>query len=119
MADKFLMVSMFITLTLVGMIPLWLAALVVGRDLVIVIGGLVYNWLFGAVELQPTGISKINTLLQLMLVLAVVSGAGYGWPREAWAIALGACVMVSTIVSGVDYVWQWGRKAYLSVADAT
>ncbi|MCH8930823.1 MAG: CDP-alcohol phosphatidyltransferase family protein [Proteobacteria bacterium] len=119
LADKFLMVSMFITLTLVGMIPLWLAALVVGRDLVIVIGGLVYNWLFGAVELQPTGISKINTLLQLMLVLAVVSEAGYGWPREAWAIALGACVMVSTIVSGVDYVWQWGRKAYLSVADAT
>ena len=34
-------------------------------------------------------------------------------------IALGACVMVSTIISGVDYVWQWGRKAYLSVADAT
>ncbi|MCH8895862.1 MAG: CDP-alcohol phosphatidyltransferase family protein, partial [Proteobacteria bacterium] len=89
------------------------------RDLAIVTGGLVYNWLFGAVQAQPTDISKLNTLLQLVLVMAVVSGAGYGWPAQSWVIALGACVMVTTIISGVDYVWQWGRKAYLSGVDAT
>lgn len=119
LADKFLMVSLFITLTLVGLIPPWLAALVVGRDLVIVIGGLVYNSSFGAVQPQPTDVSKLNTLLQLALVLAVVSGAAYGWPGQPWVIALGACVMVTTIISGVDYVWRWGRKAYLFGVDAT
>ncbi|MCH9025662.1 MAG: CDP-alcohol phosphatidyltransferase family protein [Proteobacteria bacterium] len=118
LADKFLMVSMFITLTLVGLIPLWLAVLVVGRDLAIVTGGLVYNWLFGTVQAQPTDISKLNTLMQLVLVMVVVSGAGYGWPGQSWVIVLGACVMVTTIISGVDYVWHWGRKAYLSGADA-
>ena len=119
LADKFLMVSMFITLTLVGLIPLWLAVLVVGRDLAIVTGGLVYNWLFGTVQAQPTDISKLNTLMQLVLGMVVVSGAGYGWPGQSWVIVLGACVMVTTIISGVDYVWHWGRKAYLSGADAT
>lgn len=118
LADKFLMVSMFITLTLVGLIPLWLAVLVVGRDLAIVTGGLVYNWLFGTVQAQPTDISKLNTLMQLVLVMVIVSGAGYGWPGQSWVIVLGACVMVTTIISGVDYVWHWGRKAYLSGADA-
>ena len=119
LADKFLMISMFITLTLVGLIPLWLAALVVGRDLVIVTGGVVYNWLFGAVQPQPTDVSKLNTLLQLVFVLVVVSGAAYGWPGEYWVIVLGASVMVTTIISGVDYVWQWSRKAYLSRVNAT
>ncbi len=119
LADKFLMVSTFITLTLIGLLPLWLAALVVGRDLVIVTGGVIYNWLFGAVQPQPTDISKLNTILQLVLVLVVVSGAGFGWPVDSWVIALGASVMVTTIISGVDYVWHWGRKAYLSGLDAT
>ncbi len=89
LADKFLMVSTFITLTLIGLLPLWLAALVVGRDLVIVTGGVIYNWLFGAVQPQPTDISKLNTILQLVLVLVVVSGAGFGWPVDSWVIALG------------------------------
>lgn len=119
LADKFLMVSVFITLALVDLIPVWLAALVVGRDLAIVTGGLVYNWLFGAVQPQPTNVSKLNTFLQLVLVLVVVAGAAYGWPGEPWVIAFGASVMVTTIISGADYVWQWSRKAYLSGADAT
>ena len=119
LADKFLMVSVFITLAVIDMIPIWLAALVVGRDLAIVTGGLVYNWLFGAVQPQPTNVSKLNTLLQLVLVLVVVAGAAYGWPGEPCVMWFGASVMVTTIVSGADYVWQWSRKAYLSGADAT
>ncbi len=119
LADKFLMVSVFIMLTLLDLIPLWLAMLVVGRDLIIVGGGLVYNSLFGKVQPQPTAISKLNTMLQLLLVIAVVSHAGYGWPNEGWVIGLGASVMVTTIISGADYVWAWGRKAYFSGADAT
>jgi cardiolipin synthase len=111
LADKLLLVSVFITLAWVGLVPVWLAAVAVTRDVVIGAGAGVYRWLFGPLEGRPTVPSKINTLVQLVFVIAVVWRAAFpGFPE--WAvIGLGALTLVTTVVSGVDYVATYIRKA--------
>lgn len=110
-ADKLLLVSVFITLTLLGMVPLWLAVAVVARDLVIGVGAGVYRWLFGPLEGHPTPPSKLNTVLQLAYVLAVVANAATPVLPGQLVITLGAAVLVTTVVSGTDYVMTYIRKA--------
>lgn len=111
LADKLLLVSVFITLAWVGLVPAWLAALAVTRDFVIGIGAGVYRWLFGPLDGRPTAPSKLNTLVQILFVIAVVWRAAFpGFPQ--WAVTtLGALVLVTTVVSGVDYVATYVRKA--------
>ena len=111
LADKILLVSVFITLACIGLVPAWLAAVAVTRDLVISFGAIAYLKLFGPVEGKPTVVSKLNTLLQLAYVIAVVWHAAFaGFPE--WAIlALGALVLVTTVVSGLHYVAIYIRKA--------
>ncbi|HZF17565.1 MAG TPA: CDP-alcohol phosphatidyltransferase family protein [Steroidobacteraceae bacterium] len=114
LADKLLLVTLFITLAIVGWIPVWLAVAAVSRDLVIAFGAMAYrNW-FGPIEGRPTTVSKINTGLQLIYVLAVIAARAYGLPSDAAAFAvtaLGAAVFVTTVVSGIDYVGRYWRKA--------
>jgi cardiolipin synthase len=110
-ADKLLVAAAFITLVCTGLVPLWLAAIVVLRDVVIVGGATAYNFLIGPVEGEPTRISKLNTALELLYVLLVLSRAAFGWPPENVLIVLGAAVLVTVVVSGIDYVWSWTRRA--------
>ncbi len=112
LADKTLLVTSFLCLVWVGLIPLWLLALVVGRDLVIVVGALAFHWLIGRYDMEPTWVSKLNTVLQITLVLALVLSNGLYVLPDMLLIGLlyGACL--TTILSGIDYVWTWGRKAY-------
>jgi cardiolipin synthase len=111
LADKILLVSVFITLAAIGLVPVWLAAVAVARDVVIGAGAGVYRWLFGPVEGRPTVPSKINTLVQLLYVIAVVWQAAFRSLPEWTVLGLGALVLVTTIVSGVDYVSTYVRKA--------
>ncbi len=111
-ADKLLLVSAFVTLTVLGLVPMWLAATVVLRDLVIGIGAAIYQRLFGAIEGRPTWPSKINTVFQLLYGLAVIAGEAAPAVVPAAAVTvLGATVFVTTVVSGVDYVRIYARKA--------
>ncbi len=111
LADKLLLVSVFITLAWVGLVPVWLATVAVARDVVIGVGAAVYRWLFGPLEGRPTVPSKLNTLVQLVFVIAVVWRAAFPDFPEWLIIVLGALVLVTTIVSGVDYVLTYVRKA--------
>ena len=111
LADKLLLVSVFITLACIGLVPVWLAAIAVLRDVVIGVGAGVYKWLFGPIEGRPTMPSKLNTLVQLLFVIAVVWRAAFE-DLPGWVIqGLGALVLVTTVVSGVDYVLTYTRKA--------
>lgn len=110
-ADKLLVAGSFVTLAVTGLLPAWLATLVVFRDIVIIGGATAYNFLIKPVEGEPTKISKLNTFLELFLVLFVLSRAGYGWPNHATIIVFGAGVFVTVVVSGVDYVWSWSKRA--------
>ena len=110
-ADKLLLVSVFITLTWLGLIPLWLAAVAVARDVIIGVGAWVYKEMFGPLEGRPTMPSKLNTLVQLLFVIGVVGRAAYPAVPEWLIVALGVMVFVTTVVSGVDYIRTYVRKA--------
>ena len=110
-ADKLLLVSVFITLTLLGLVPVWLAATVVARDLVIGIGAAVYKWLFGPIDGHPSRASKVNTVMQICYVIFVVASAATPAVPGAWVLALGAATFVTTVVSGADYTMIYIRRA--------
>ena len=112
LADKLLMVSSYITLGWLGLIPPWLVGLVILRDLVIVTGAVIYNARIEQVEATPSIVSKLNTLAQILLVLSVLfSQAVFGLPA-LWIDALIYSVVVTIVWSGVGYVWTWGRRAW-------
>lgn len=114
LADKILLVGVFITLAAMGWVPLWLAAVAVARDVVITAGAIIYNWLFGYPNGRPTWISKLNTLCQILFLLLIVAthamDATGVVPHTAVTI-LGALVFVTTVISGIDYVLTYSRKA--------
>ena len=68
LADKLLLVTGFFTLSMIQVLPWWLAVLVIGRDMVIVIGAYVYHRLFGPYDMQPSLLSKFNTLTQIVFL---------------------------------------------------
>ena len=110
-ADKLLITGLFITLAYMGQIPIWLAVIVILRDLVIVGGAVAYNFIVKPVPGEPTRISKLNTALQMLFVLFVLSRAGFDWPADITITVLGAAILVTVVISGVDYVLQWSRRA--------
>jgi cardiolipin synthase len=110
-ADKLLVAGTFLTLTYTQHIPVWLAAVVILRDVIIVGGATVYNFLVRPVQGEPTSISKLNTTLQLMFLLFVLSRAGFDWPEQISLTVLGAAVLITVVISGVDYVLSWSNRA--------
>jgi len=110
-ADKLLVAGTFITLAYAGFIPAWLAAVVVLRDVIIIGGATAYNFIVKPVQGEPTSISKINTVLELLFLVFVLSRAGFGWPDKITITILGAAILVTVVISGVDYVWSWGKRA--------
>jgi cardiolipin synthase len=111
LADKALLMSSFLVLGGLGLIPVWLVILVIFRDLTIVGGALYYHFSVEEVDAHPSLISKLNTLLQIMLVLLVVTDAGpYALPALLLQVLIWATGM-TTLVSGTLYVWVWTNKA--------
>ncbi len=110
-ADKLLLVVSFLCLGWLGQLPAWLVGLVILRDLVIVSGAAVYHLRVAPFEAEPMLISKANTVLQIILVLAVVARqAGAGLP--AGFVTVGVwLVAATTAASGVAYVIEWSRRA--------
>ena len=111
LADKLLLVTVFIVLAVIGTSPVWLSVIVVVRDVVIGVGALIFKWLFGPLNGRPTMISKVNTGVQLLYVLALIAHLGPGWPPRSVVVTLGAAVFVTTMISGVDYVITYSRRA--------
>lgn len=110
-ADKLLVAGLFIMLSVIGLIPIWLTATVLFRDVVIIGGAVAYNYLVQPVQGEPSRISKLNTVLQLLFLLFVLSRAAFDWPDQITITVLGAATFVTVVISGVDYVVQWSRRA--------
>jgi cardiolipin synthase (CMP-forming) len=119
MADKLLLISVFLLLTWYGLIPRALTSLVVARDVMIALGALAYRIGWGPLPLHggPKVSSKINTLLQLLYVLAVVARQGFGLPSRSVLAALALLTVGSIVVSGYVYVREIAQRA-LSLARA-
>ncbi len=111
-ADKLLMLVTTVLLAWHELVPIWLAIAIVARDIVIVAGALAYRLVIGRLQIAPTWLSKVNTFIELLVLLLVMAGAA-GWiAGGAWMAALFLIVFVSVVASGAQYVWLWGRKAY-------
>lgn len=105
-ADKALLVSMFVTLAAVGVLPDWLAILAVFRDLVIV-GGFMVMWqLSMPVKVKPLLISKLNTALQLLLLAVILLLEGFELQAPWLRALLIWTVAATTLGSGAAYVWK-------------
>jgi len=114
-ADKLNMLVATLALAWQELVPLWLAGAIVLRDVVIVTGALAYRATVGHLEIAPTWLSKINTVIEFTLLLVVMAGAT-GWiDVRGWIGAAFVLAGATVIASGVQYVWLWGRKAWREV----
>jgi cardiolipin synthase len=109
-ADKALLVSLYVTLAAIGVLPDALAILVVFRDVVIVGGVLVLAVLGHAVRIRPFLISKVNTAVQIVLVGVALLLDGFGLHAPMLMTALVWTVAATTFASGAAYVWWAARR---------
>ncbi|MBF0182886.1 MAG: CDP-alcohol phosphatidyltransferase family protein [Magnetococcales bacterium] len=110
LADKLLLLSGYITLTVLGLLPLWLTLLVVTRDVVIVGGAIVFRMVTGALRIEPLWISKWNTVNQMILLSWVMYTAD-GHFATLWLDGLIGITALTTLLSGGSYVMRWSRLA--------
>lgn len=116
LADKTLLVAGYLVLTWKGHLDYWLTMLVVGRDLLIVGGAILYQMVTNALRMEPLMISKINTVLQLVLLFLVLLTLNYQWPAPDVLTAATWLVCATTVISGVAYVLEWTRRATSKVS---
>ncbi|MHB1780851.1 CDP-alcohol phosphatidyltransferase family protein [Acidithiobacillus sp.] len=108
LADKILLVSAYVMLALLALVPFWLVLVVTFRDALIVGGYLVYTSLYGPVSMRPSRVSKFNTFTQILLVVFLLTERAFGFHVAHIQAALVFMVLVTTIASGGHYLWTWG-----------
>jgi len=117
-ADKMLLVTSFVTLAILGMIPSWLAVMVISRDFIILLGIAILSLMSVSYEIKPAIVGKITTALQIatiffaLLYKAVTHNFGYSWIIGlCWATAL------FTVISGLVYIIRGIRILNKSVPE--
>jgi cardiolipin synthase (CMP-forming) len=112
-ADKLLLMAAFLWLAFVGDVPPWLAALVIGRDLVIVCGAIAYHGLIGRFDAAPSPLSKLTTLVQIVFVLGELLRLSHliEVPDGVRAASIGVTAAL-TVASGLHYVVIWSARAW-------
>ena len=108
-ADKALLVTMYVTLATVNVIPDWIAILVVFRDIVIIGGVLLLRALGHPVAIRPLRISKLNTALQIFLIGLCLGLEGFDLHAPFLVLSVVWIVAASTLASGAAYVWDTVR----------
>ncbi len=111
LADKLTMLAVTLVLASQALIPLWLAAAIVVRDLVIMGGAIAFHVVVGRVEMAPSWLSKFNTVLEFSVLSALLADAARAIEVTALLPPLFVLVMATILSSGAHYVWVWGRKA--------
>lgn len=107
LADKLMMLCCFSVFVYQGHFPLWLFILVVGRDVVIILGTTYVNFRVGRLKAAtPTLVSKANTALQIILILTLLLTLSSLYDFSAINQILFMLVAVLTVISGIHYVWM-------------
>ncbi len=113
LADKALLVGVFVTLGYVGQVPVWLVILIVFRDVLIIGGALLFQTLTHSLHMAPLFISKVNTAAQITLAAAVLAKPALGVALDAVPEMLTFIVAMTTFLSGAAYVIKWGWMAVI------
>ncbi len=109
LADKVLIVSIYVTLGITGVIPLWIVILVVSRDIMIV-GAIMLSWLVDRpVKIKPHMVSKLNTAMQIVFACLVLASLGFGFEAGGLLTLVMWLVAVLTLLSVAFYVAAWVR----------
>lgn len=107
LADKLLIVSIFLALGVGGELPLWLVIAVVSRDILIVIA-IILSWLLGnPVRIRPLAVSKANTLAQIVLAGTVLADEGFGLGLGNARVLLIWLTAGLTVASLAAYLRSW------------
>ncbi|MDK9696017.1 MAG: CDP-alcohol phosphatidyltransferase family protein [Siculibacillus sp.] len=109
LADKLLLVSIFVTMAVIGALPVWLAILVLSRD-VLIVGGVILSWVLDRrLPIQPKMVSKANTMAQIGFAALVLGTKAFDFvPGPLWTTGI-VLVVALTVVSGTAYVVEWLR----------
>lgn len=112
LADKILLVAAFVACTWAGLVPVWLAATAIARDVMLVGGAIIFRLWFGPIEGHPTLVSKANTTLQIIVVVVALLNATAPFVPAALAFGLTLVTLVTTVISGVGYIGRSMRAAW-------
>ncbi len=108
-ADKALLVSIFVSLAVVGVLPATIVILVVSRD-VMIVGAVMVSWLLDKpVAIRPLLVSKLNTLAQISFAAAVLAAKAFAFPLGMWFTISIYVVAALTLASAAAYLTQWVR----------
>ncbi len=112
LADKALLMAVYITLGYHGQIQDWLVIMIVSRDLLIIGGALLVDLVTGRLRMEPLFVSKVNTLAQILLAGLVLGGLGHDLEEGLLALqpVLTMIVALTTLASGAVYLLVWGRR---------
>jgi len=117
LADKALLVSIYVAFAIIGDLPVWLAILVVSRDLLIV-AGVVLAWMLGQpVAIRPRWVSKWNTLAQIVLASVVLGDQAFDLSLTDLVNVLIGVVGVLTATSAAVYAVDWVRHMGADTSD--
>lgn len=105
LADKALIVSAYVTLSVLELIPFWLVVAVVFRDVLILVGILIMTLYYGSLEMSPLKVSKINTFFQILYILVVLGALAGVHILVDVSNVLAVLVLITSVVSGVAYVY--------------
>ncbi len=109
LADKAMLVSIYIALGITDAVPRWLVILVVSRDIMIV-SAVILSWLVDRpLPLKPLPVSKLNTVAQISLACVVMAALGFDFDATMAVMALTALVTALTLLSIAFYVAEWVR----------
>ena len=109
LADKALIVSIYLTLGINGDIPRWLVILVVSRDILIV-GGIMLSWLMGnPLKIKPLLVAKLTTVAQIAFACVVLGSLGFNYEVPLFKLVLMGLVAVLTLLSIAAYLAEWVR----------
>ncbi len=109
LADKALIVSIYLTLGINGLIPRWLVIMVVSRDILIV-GGIMLSWVMGnPLKIKPLLVSKLNTVAQILFACVVLGSLGFDIQMDTLQVVLMGLVAALTLLSVAAYVAEWIR----------
>jgi cardiolipin synthase len=109
LADKALIVSIYLTLGINNLIPRWLVILVVSRDILIV-GGIMLAWVVGSpLKIKPLLVSKLNTVAQIVFACVVLGELGFNYDLPTLTLILMGLVAILTLLSVAAYVAEWIR----------
>ena len=112
LADKLLIMTVFVEAAWLGLVPWWLTAAVVARDVMIGLGALIFRLWFGPLHGRPTRFSKVNTAAQLLYVALMMLNAAFRVPPEEVLDALAWLTLLTTVLSGLHYLQMFTRRAW-------